>query len=117
MNQTLELYRRAVSLGLRLEPRAGDMLAVIPASRCPKDFADTLRQHKRELLSLIEGSTAGLSPDCVPWVYVARQILDGEFDKADSSTVASLTIGLRGIGHPLCHCALEWLQSGMIRQT
>ena len=46
---TMELYEEAARRGLRLEPR-GDKLAVIPASRCPPDFADVLRQHKHELL-------------------------------------------------------------------
>ncbi len=44
-----DLYRQAVALGLRLEPR-GDKLAVAPAGRCPPGFADMLRQHKAELL-------------------------------------------------------------------
>jgi hypothetical protein len=109
MNQSLELCQRAVRLGLRLEPR-GDMLAVIPAKRCPPEFADTLRQHKREILSLLEGQAAGLAPDCAPWLHVARQILAGEFDGADNSTVQSLTIGLRGIRHTLCQQALVRLK-------
>jgi hypothetical protein len=91
MNLTVELCERAVRLGLRLESR-GDKLAVIPANRCPPEFADTLRQHKHEILSLLEGQAAGLAPDCAPWLHVARQVLAGEFDGADSSTVASLTI-------------------------
>jgi hypothetical protein len=117
VNQTLELYQRAVSLGLRLEPRGGDKLAVIPGNRCPKDFADVLREHKRELLALLESPSAGLRPDEIPWLHVARQVLAGEFVGCDSSTRESLTIGLRSIPHPLCHCALEWLQSGTMRQT
>ena len=60
-----ELYQEAVRRGLRLEPR-GNKLAVIPASRCPPEFADTLRQHKGELLSLLESQPAGLAPDCAP---------------------------------------------------
>lgn len=110
MNQTLELYQRAVSLGLRLEPRGGDKLAVIPANRCPPDFADTLRQHKREILSFLEGQATGLAPDCAPWLYVAKQVLAGEFVGCDSSTCESLTIGLHGIAHPLCRRALEHLR-------
>ena len=47
MNQSVELCQRAVRLGLRLEPR-GDKLAVIPAKRCPPEFAAELRQHKGE---------------------------------------------------------------------
>jgi hypothetical protein len=98
----------ATRRGLRLESR-GDKLAVIPAKRCPPEFADTLRQHKQEILTLLEGQAAGLSPDCAPWLHVAKQILAGEFDGADSSTVASLKIGLRSISHPLCGRALARL--------
>lgn len=109
MNPTVELYQSAVRLGLRLESR-GDMLAVIPAKRCPPEFADTLRQHKREILSLLEGQAAGLAPDCAPWLHVARQILAGEFDGLlDNSVRESLKIGLRSIIHPVCQRALERL--------
>ncbi len=111
MNQSVELCQRAVRLGLRLEPR-GDKLAVIPAKRCPPDFAAELRQHKGELLDFLEGQAAGLAQDCAPWLHVARQILAGEFDGADSSTVASLKIGLRSIQHQTCQQALARLTSG-----
>ncbi len=110
MNPTVELYQRAVRLGLRLEAR-GDKLAVSPAKRCPADFADVLRQNKRELLDLLEGQATALRPDEIPWLHVARQVLAGEFDGADRSTVESLVIGLRGIAHPLCHCALARLRN------
>jgi hypothetical protein len=102
------LINRAVALGLRLEP-AGDKLAVMPKGKCPPEFADALRQHKREILSLLEGQGAGLAPDCVPWIHVARQVLDGEFDDCDGSTRESVTIGLRSIRHPLCVRAMEHL--------
>jgi hypothetical protein len=104
------LCREASRRGLRLEPR-GDKLAVIPAHLCPPDFADELRAHKRELLDLLETRTACLPPDCAPWLHVARQILAGEFDGADRSTVESLTIGVRNIRHPLCQRALEHLKT------
>jgi hypothetical protein len=100
----------ATRRGLRLESR-GDKLAVIPAKCCPPEFADTLRQHKREILSLLEGQAAGLAPDCVPWLHVAKQILAGEFDGLlDGSVRESLKIGLRLIPHPLCVGALARLR-------
>lgn len=109
MNPPVQLFDRAAALGLRLE-RRGDMLAVIPAKRCPPEFADTLRQHKREILSLLEGQAAGLALDCAPWLHVARQILAGEFDGLlDNSVRGSLEIGLRSIIHPVCQRALERL--------
>jgi hypothetical protein len=105
----MELCHEATRRGLRLEPR-GDKLAVIPADRLPPEFAATLRQHKREILSLLEGQAAGLAPDCAPWMNVARQVLDGEFDSLlDSSVRESLEIGLRSIPHPLCSRALARL--------
>ena len=100
-----DLYMEATRRGLRLEP-AGDKLAVIPKGRCPPDFADVLRQHKVELLDWLEHN---LTSGCIPWLHVARQILDGEFDGCDGSTRKSLTIGLRNIRHPLCRRALERL--------
>lgn len=108
MNSTVELYARAMRLGLRLESR-GDKLAVIPAKLCPPDFADILRQHKHELLDWLETRDTQLPPDCVPWLHIARQVLNGEFVGADSSTVASLTIGLRSIPHQTCKQALARL--------
>jgi len=104
-----ELCHEAARRGLRLEPR-GDMLAVIPAKRCPPDFAAELRQHKGELLDFLEGQAAGLATDCAPWLHVARQILAGEFDGLlDNSVRGSLEIGLRSIIHPVCQRALERL--------
>jgi hypothetical protein len=107
-----ELYHEAARRGLRLEPR-GDKLAVIPGDRVPPAFADVLRQHKCELLNWLEARAAGLAPDCAPWLHVARQILAGEFDGADNSTVQSLTIGLRGIRHTLCQQALIRLKGAL----
>jgi hypothetical protein len=105
------LINRAAGLGLRLEPR-GDKLAVIPAQRCPPDFADVLRQHKGELLDFLEAQAAGLAPDCAPWLHVAKQVLAGEFDGLmDNSVRGSLEIGLRSIAHPLCVRALAQLSS------
>lgn len=103
-----EIFNRAATLGLQLKPD-GDQLLVF-GDRCPADFADALRQHKRELLDLLETRTISLTPDCVPWLHVARQILAGEFDGADRSTVESLIIGLRSIPHPSCRAALAQLE-------
>jgi len=103
-----ELYREATHRGLRLE-RAGDKLAVIPKGKCTPDFAQVLKKHKQELLNWLEARACNLSPDCAPWLHVARQVLNGEFDNADGSTVESLTIGLRGIHHPDCQAALDRL--------
>lgn len=55
-----QLYRRAQSLGLRLEANDGSLL-VWPKSNCPSDFAEVLRQHKGELLAWLA------SPPCPGW--------------------------------------------------
>jgi hypothetical protein len=112
----VELQYEAARRGLRLEP-AGDKLAVIPAKRCPPEFADVLRQHKVALLNLLEGQAAGLAPDCAPWLPIAKQVLAGEFEGGDSSTVQSLIIGLRGIRHPLWQQALARLDKHQTRSS
>jgi hypothetical protein len=103
-----ELCHEAKRRGLRLEPR-GDKLAVIPASRCPPEFADMLRRHKRELLDLLDARASNLPADCAPWLHIARQVLESEFDGADRSMTESLTIGLRSVNHPDCRRAVERL--------
>src|ERR1035438_2897555 len=82
-----DLCREATRRGLHLEPLDGDRLAVTPASLCPPDFADVLRQHKRAILDLLETKASRLPDDCAAWLHVARQVLAGEFDGADRSTV------------------------------
>ena len=106
-----DLYAEVRRRGLRLERRDGGRLAVIPGDLCPPDFADLLRQHKAELLDLLEAGANALPADCAPWLHVAKQVLAGEFDGCDRSTRASLTIGLQCIEHPLCRAALERLKT------
>jgi hypothetical protein len=62
------------------------------------------------VLSVLTPETS-LPPDQTAWVPVARQVLAGEFHGADRSTRESLITGLRGIGHPVCHRALERLKA------
>lgn len=50
-----DLYIEATRRGLRLAT-AGEKLAVMPKGKCPPDFADTLRQHKGELLDWLSRS-------------------------------------------------------------
>ena len=77
--------------------------------RSPELLA-TIREHKPEVMFLLEARAYHLPPDCVPWLNVARQVLDGEFVGCGNSTRESLTIGLRGIRHPLCQQALTRLK-------
>ena len=105
MSDVQTILTRAQKLGLHLQVE-GDRIGIAPARLCPPELLATIRQHKPEIVSLLEAESANLPPDCAPWLHIARQILAGEFDGADNSTVQSLTIGLRGIRHPLCQQAL-----------
>jgi hypothetical protein len=106
-----DLHLEATRLGLRLEPAGVDKLAIFPKGKCPPEFAAVLRRHKGELLAWLRAETNKPAPDCPTWRYVARQVLAGEFDAADHSTVASLTIGLRSVSHPICQQALARLST------
>lgn len=108
------IYLEATKRGLRLEA-AGDKLAVFPKGHCPPDFADTLRQHKAELLDWLEARAASLPAGCTPWLHVARQVLASEFDGCDRSTRESISIGLCSVPHPLCCRALTWLQGHAVK--
>ena len=63
----------------------------------------------------MDNASYGAPPHCIPGFDVARQILAG-LDGADSSTVASLTIGLQNIRHPLCVRALARLNPATSKQ-
>jgi hypothetical protein len=91
--------------GGRLEP-AGKKLRMLLPSNCPPELKEAIREHKSELLCFLEARAANLPEDCAPWLHIARQVLAGEFDGADRSMIESLTIGLRGIRHPVCQQAL-----------
>ena len=66
-----QFFRRC-QLGFRLEPRHGGKLAVNPGDTVPSALVAELRQNKREILDLLEGKAAGLRPDAVAWLHVAR---------------------------------------------
>ena len=85
MRTPVEIMRAVALVGGRLEP-AGDKLRVLLPADCSPALKDVIRQHKGELLYLLEDQAAGLAPDCAPWLHVARQVLAGEFDGADNST-------------------------------
>lgn len=111
------VLRAANELGLNLSAERGKLL-VSPASRLPAQLRAALIRHKSELLRRLDGSCHERSAEAVswprchgtmPWLHIAKQILAGEFDGANRSTVESLIIGLRNIGHPLCRRVLERL--------
>ena len=101
MSDVQAILTRAQRLGLHLQVE-GERIAIAPARLCPPELLATIREHKPEVMFLLEARAYHLPPDCVPWLNVARQVLDGEFVGCGNSTRESLTIGLRGIRHPLC---------------
>jgi hypothetical protein len=76
----------------------------------PPDLLAELQTQKEAVIELLEGGATNLTPDCAPWLHMARQVLAGEFDGADRSTQESLLIGLRSIRHPRCQQALACLE-------
>jgi hypothetical protein len=44
------------------------------------------------------------------WVAIARRVIRGDYNKSDSSTIMSITIGIRGCKHPDCQRALAVLK-------
>jgi hypothetical protein len=77
----IALLEKAAELGLTLKDKDSRILTVEPASRCPRAFADTLKDHKWLLLDLLR----------LPFVMVFSQIL-GEtiFFCEDEATKAAL---------------------------
>jgi hypothetical protein len=69
-----------------------------------------VKEHKAAILSLLQAQAEGLGPDEKPWLHVAKQVLQGEFDTADDSLRQSVLIGLRSIPHPTCRAASDKLQ-------
>jgi len=109
MRTPTEILLAVEQAGGRVEP-AGDKLRVLLPADCLPELKAAIRQHKAEILDLFEAQSANLPPDCAPWLHVAKQVMAGEFDGADKSTVESLTIGLRAVNHALCRLALERLK-------
>jgi hypothetical protein len=110
MKTPVEILLAVNHEGGRLEP-AGDKLRVLLPADSPPELRDAIRQHKGELLDLLDARTANLPPDCAPWLHVARQVMAGEFDGADRSMIESLDIGLRSTNHPVCRRAIERLST------
>jgi TubC N-terminal docking domain len=108
MTSPVELYRRARALGLNVEADGSDLL-IKPKSRCTPELVAELREHKSELLDFLQTRTVKLSADCVPWLHVAKQVINGEFSGADGGMIESLFIGLRRIRHPTAREALRKL--------
>ncbi len=93
-----QILTEAARRNITLAPD-GEWLAITyPGPSIPPDMEPVLRAHKPALLKYLRAA-----------VHLAKQILAGEFDGANRSTVEALHIGLRAIHHPLCQRALEHL--------
>jgi hypothetical protein len=114
MTTPLEIAQAVKLAGGRLE-QAGDKIRVLLPADCSPTLTEQIRQHKQEILTWLEARNSNLAPDCLPWIGVARQILDGEFDGCNKSTCESLIIGLQHVEHPTCKRALNkcqrWLKT------
>ena len=110
MSEAQTILARARNLGLTLCVE-GERIAITPARLCPADLLAEFRRHKPAVMALLEARSVNLTPDCAPWLHIARQVLCGEFDGATRSTVESLVIGLRGISYPVCQQALTRLRN------
>jgi hypothetical protein len=75
----LQLFHEAARRGLTLKRAGSDRLAVIPARLCPPEFADILREHKPELLSLLGVGNPSNLPEVVkphrPLTEIERVLL------------------------------------------
>jgi hypothetical protein len=81
MPTPIALLQKAADLGLKLDSEGRHTLTVEPPERCPRSFADTLKDHKWLLLDLLR----------LPFVMLYSQTL-GEtiFFCEDEQTKASL---------------------------
>jgi hypothetical protein len=55
----LQLFHEAAKRGLTLKSAGSDSLAVTPARLCPPEFANILREHKPDLLALLNAGISG----------------------------------------------------------
>jgi hypothetical protein len=77
----ISILQKAADLGLQLGLKLPDTLTVNAAERWPKDFAETLRDYKPQLLALLQ------LPFCM--VY-SRTLEENVFLCADEATRAAL---------------------------
>jgi len=103
------ILSRCRRLGLKVWAE-GDRIGIAPAQSIPPGLLDEIRAAKPDLLPLVrDGEAHQLTPDCIPWLHVAKQVLAGEFDGVGGSLAESLRIGLRSINHLACRAALRRL--------
>ncbi len=74
-----EIFFTASRLGVVIGLAPGGLLEVGPAERVPPWFVAVVRDHKDELVTWLQARAARH--------HVVRQVLDGDFDFGDRSTV------------------------------
>jgi hypothetical protein len=77
----IKVFQEAAERGLKLGIKPPHTLTVQPANRCPRDFADTLSQHKWHLLVLLQ------LPFCMAYSNVLGETI---FFAEDEDTRATL---------------------------
>ena len=109
-----EICKKAVDLGWRLELLRDGRIAAysIPRGKdMPPELDAAIEANKDSIQSLLLGDPcAGLGEGCLPWLYLARQVIAGEFDGLDRKTLHRLMVGFEDIGNPLCHEAIKRLK-------
>jgi hypothetical protein len=99
MNAAL-LLARCWSLGLTLRAK-GNRLAVRPAYLATPALLAELRTAKPQLLNLLKAGADPLSPEHYRCRHIARQVLAGEFDGGNRSTLERVFIRIKYFHYPL----------------
>jgi hypothetical protein len=107
--RTFQQPRPAVRVVWKVERKAVKATEPV-ATQAPPEPAPAPAEPKRPAPGRPD-ATASLPHDRLPWLTVAAQILAGEFDGADRSTIESLRIGLHRIPHSITRLALARLQT------
>lgn len=95
-----ECDRREIAL-----EHAGKILRVTPVDRTTPELMEKLRQHKWEILSVLESRKRDAAR------HLAKQILFHEFDGCDDSTRRTLAAVLRAFQCPLTRRARAALKN------
>ena len=90
MNTPLEeIFFAASRLGVNIRLVGGSFLEICPPDRVTLDFLALVREHKAELLAWLTARAARR--------HVIRQVLQGDFDGADTPTVNRVAAELQAL--------------------
>ena len=96
----MRLLQKPTELGLRLGSEGRHTLTVEPASRCPRAFADTLKDHKWLLLDLLR----------LPFAMVFSEALGETIFLCEDEDTRETLIAARAL--PPLNCASSVRSSG-----